>query len=493
MALILEQFAVNRRIGRFLFFSIVVLSSLMYLWGLNGLPLTDYDEATYAQVTRHTLESDDNLTLRRFGEPWFEKPPLYFWLAGAATAMLGTADKVYRLPSALLAILGVALIWLLVNKLSKNNLTATLASLVLLFYAFYYFNAREVRLDIPVITSVLAVITALVHGWSKPKYLIFIGPALAIGVLFKSVVALFAVPIVLIFSLIYKRFSWLVNLYLWLGGLIGLAIIIPWHWYQLSQWGENFWQGYLRHHILDRYVVGIDDYSRFFFWPHLKTMWFSAQPWTLAAIIAMLATAALLITKKIKPHQPLIYSSFISAVVLFTIISFSRTAIFTYLLPVIPFMVIFIASSAATIFMAVRSIFSRSLLILLIVISFGYSIALLSGKIDANIILNHFEYDKEQKEIGLIVAENPPANFYLLDWPRHESLRFYSNHELTVIDFPPEPGSILTGPWYLMVTNLQIPFFLNDNGSPKEKYSSIELKYNSGKIFLFYGEKELIF
>src|SRR5436309_2477419 len=42
------------------------------------------------------------------GQPWLEKPPLYYWLAGAAFSLLGETEAAARLPSVAAALLLVA-------------------------------------------------------------------------------------------------------------------------------------------------------------------------------------------------------------------------------------------------------------------------------------------------------------------------------------------------------------------------------------------------
>src|SRR3989339_1647500 len=154
-------FSTNKKVACLLFFGVLIIASFFYLWQLNKFPLTDYDEATYAQVTRDTLESGDILTLKRFDKNWFEKPPLYFWMAMASTSVFGTDEFAYRLPSAFMAILGIAVLWLLVKKITKDSLAATAAAIFLLVSSFYFISARQVRLDIPAITMIMASLTAL--------------------------------------------------------------------------------------------------------------------------------------------------------------------------------------------------------------------------------------------------------------------------------------------------------------------------------------------
>ena len=63
------------------------------------MPLLGPDEPRYARVAVEMLRSGDQVTPTLQGKPWLEKPPLYYWLAGAAFSVLGETETAARLPS----------------------------------------------------------------------------------------------------------------------------------------------------------------------------------------------------------------------------------------------------------------------------------------------------------------------------------------------------------------------------------------------------------
>ena len=80
--------------------------------GLGVLGLVGPDEPRYAAVARAMAEAHDWITPRLWGTPWFEKPVLYYWTAGAAMRVFGVSEFAARLPSALAALLAVlAVAW----------------------------------------------------------------------------------------------------------------------------------------------------------------------------------------------------------------------------------------------------------------------------------------------------------------------------------------------------------------------------------------------
>src|SRR3989344_7264862 len=263
------------KLALFLCGFVFCIAVITYLWNLNTLPFVDYDEATYAQVSDHTVDSGDLLTLRRYGEPWFEKPPLYFWMTGVTTRIFGRHEYAYRLPSVVMALLALVLLWLIVRRLSGDALRASLATLVLLSWPFYYLAARQVRLDIPVIAMLLATLAALVYGFRKQQWLIAGMPAVALGFMLKSFIALLALPILVIFSFVYGEWRWLRSRYLWYGFALALLIAVPWHGYEVQQGGSEFVSSYFGYHIFERAAGGIGQSAGFQLFAYVRQPWAS--------------------------------------------------------------------------------------------------------------------------------------------------------------------------------------------------------------------------
>lgn len=84
-----------------------------YFHNLGALGLVGPDEPRYAWIARDMAETGDWVTPRLYGQPWFEKPPLYYWSAALSFKLFGVSDVTARLPSALAALLAtLAMAWL---------------------------------------------------------------------------------------------------------------------------------------------------------------------------------------------------------------------------------------------------------------------------------------------------------------------------------------------------------------------------------------------
>ena len=87
---------------------------LVCLFGhLGAMGLVGPDEPRYAWIARAMAQTGDWVTPRVYGEPWFEKPILYYWAAAIGFRLHFPAEWAARLPSAFAALaVAVALGWL---------------------------------------------------------------------------------------------------------------------------------------------------------------------------------------------------------------------------------------------------------------------------------------------------------------------------------------------------------------------------------------------
>jgi 4-amino-4-deoxy-L-arabinose transferase-like glycosyltransferase len=81
----------------------LVLALLVFRLGV--VPLVGPDEPRYARVAVEMHRAGEWVTPTLQGRPWLEKPPLYYWLAGAAFSLLGETETAARLPSVFATVL----------------------------------------------------------------------------------------------------------------------------------------------------------------------------------------------------------------------------------------------------------------------------------------------------------------------------------------------------------------------------------------------------
>lgn len=77
---------------------IIAIGLFVALFQLGHLPFLDPDEPVYAETSREMLLTHDWLSPRIFGEFWYDKPPLYYWLVAMSFSVFGMGEFAARLP-----------------------------------------------------------------------------------------------------------------------------------------------------------------------------------------------------------------------------------------------------------------------------------------------------------------------------------------------------------------------------------------------------------
>ena len=72
---------------------------------LGAVPLLGPDEPRYTRVAVEMHRAGEWVRPTLQGEPWLEKTPLFYWLAGGAFSVLGETEAAARVPSVLAALL----------------------------------------------------------------------------------------------------------------------------------------------------------------------------------------------------------------------------------------------------------------------------------------------------------------------------------------------------------------------------------------------------
>ncbi len=91
--------------------AIVGLVCALYLADLTGMGIFSADEPRYADIGRAMSGGGDWVTPRLWGQPWFEKPALLYWMIAAGFRLGLGPDLAPRLPMALLSLAFLAFFW----------------------------------------------------------------------------------------------------------------------------------------------------------------------------------------------------------------------------------------------------------------------------------------------------------------------------------------------------------------------------------------------
>ena len=271
-----------------------------------------------------------------------------------------------------------------------------------------------------------------------------------------------------------------------------MIIVIPWHWYEYVQFGPSFFNDYFVHQAVGRYAEGISsNNSGFQLFEYGKLLFVFHEPWITLFLVTSVIAVIQWRRKKIS-LDPFFVSCVAITFAVYLFFGFGKTRILTYLLPLFPFVALVVAQGMTVLWHTANRII-RLLISAVVIGGAVYAFLLGSGIVHSMITGMYYFYSPDEKAIGTLVRKGtvPATTFYMFNWPTRESFRYYSGHEPVAIGYPPPANTVLQGPWFLFLTNVQIDYFLNKDGTVKSQFKHLELNYTSSYFYLLSGDQDL--
>ncbi len=268
-------------------------AALLLFAQLGALEASAPDEPRYLQISEEVraLENGPSglVLLRLNGEPYTQKPPLYYWLAAAAGAAEGhVSEHAGRLPSALAGVLTVWLTLALGARLLGGRAGFVGAALLLTTYEFARL-ARRVQLD-PLLAlfegHALAAFWRLDRGIGRRgANAALFHAALGLGVLTKGPVG-FLVPLLIVVAYLAweGRLRELLRAFPWWGPLLSIAPGVVWIAAASALAPPGFADEALRVNLIGRFFEGTAHDQAFFY--YLVQLPVDFLPWTLLLPVA---------------------------------------------------------------------------------------------------------------------------------------------------------------------------------------------------------------
>lgn len=334
----------NRKLLALAAAALLLFSGYILLYKLGNEPFQDYDEATYALITRAGIQQGEPTALSFLNEPFLRKPPLLFWMTTAGARVFHSAEFADRLPSALAGIAAVVLVALICLEAGTGGWTALAAGAILATTAAWMETARAVRFDTLVSFFDIAALYVGMRASRDSRWFLMVGIVLALAVLSKSVIALFGGIAVLIVLLYEKRFPHVLrDRYFWFGIGVFFLIAAPWHLYMTLAYGAAFWHSYLGTEVLQRASTNLfpggGNPTNAQYFDYLQN---TAAPWTEAFVLALLCTSFVLRSLPRKA-RPAFLAAAASALSVLAVMFDAKTKAYAYLAPLFPFAAVTVA------------------------------------------------------------------------------------------------------------------------------------------------------
>lgn len=212
-------------------------SFALFGWAARRPDFYNFDEGVYAEVAREMALTGRLMTPRCNGVPYFEKPPLVYWLSSASYRLFGYTTWAGRLPIVLLGAIGVmALYWLV--TLWQDETAARCASVCLATCFGYFIYARTLMMDVPLSALFIVAMAAFFTAWRRPRrrrpMLAITAVTLGLAVMVKGLLGLalpaLATALAAVFSDDLRAFLKTVAGSEWLGmATVFVAVAAPWH------------------------------------------------------------------------------------------------------------------------------------------------------------------------------------------------------------------------------------------------------------------------
>ncbi len=366
-----------KRAWSFLFLAIAAF----YLYGLGSVPLVGPDEPRYAQVAREMLARHDLITPTLGGLPWFEKPPLLYWMMMASYRVFGVNEFSARLGPAICALLTAVFIYWIArrgtgptpgspagqpgwggavregpedaqtsgNDLARYSALAFLSSLGVIAFA------RAASFDI-VVTMTLTGAFACFFVWHVryrarsgsdgikaspsaartslllPAFYLFIGLSLLAKGLIGIVIPFGVIAIYFLLRREWPTRKFVVSLF-W-GAPLALAVAAVWYGPMIARHGWTFIDQFIIQHHFARFATNKYHHPAPFYF-YLPVLALLALPWT-GQLLAEFNSARRWSWRGDSPLDRLRVFAIAWIVMPLIFFSFSGSKLTAYILPVMP-------------------------------------------------------------------------------------------------------------------------------------------------------------
>lgn len=267
--------------------ALIAFCGFLFFAGLQIIGLVGADEPRYAQIAREMLQRHEWVTPVLFGQPWLEKPPLYYWCAMLTyKATGGVSDWAARLPSSVLCTLMIFFIYVWARHFRKGMQLD--AALITAASAIVIGFGRGASTDMP-LTATFTIAMLSWWGWYESRnrgwlvaFYLFVG----LATLAKGPVAVFLATLI-IAGFAFLRRDWrLIWRTPWLPGIALYALVVlPWF-VAVQRANPEFFRVFLLEHNLARYTTDIYRHKQPF-WYYLPVVLIGLIPWVIFVIAAV--------------------------------------------------------------------------------------------------------------------------------------------------------------------------------------------------------------
>lgn len=266
---------------------LLFLSFLLYFVGNGGLPISDPVEGNYTETAKEMLASGDYLSPRIFGNYWYDKPILFYLELIASFRLFGITDFAARFAPAVGSTLGILLTYAFGRHLYGERAGWIAALLTATSVEFWYIG-HAVITDMTLFLTISLTLIAFYLGYQerKPRWYLLAFFSAGVATLDKGPLGL-CLPglIILVFLILERRLTALLNRYILLGFVIYAATISLWYLPMYQLHGADFLDTFFGVHNALRATVPEHPQNSVWYF-YLLVFFLGCLPWSLAGLPA---------------------------------------------------------------------------------------------------------------------------------------------------------------------------------------------------------------
>ncbi len=222
---------------------ISIFALVLFIPFTGASHLFDWDEINFAEAAREMIITGNYQSVQINFNPFWEKPPLFFWMQVVCMKLFGMNEFAARLPNALCGMLSLNVLFLY-TKRWYNEKTAIWALLIYLgsFTPFFYFKSGIIDpwFNLFIFLAWAQIYQAIRIHSTKTKYYFLAGTFLGLSLLTKGPVAVIIFGASMGVFFLFNKFSLFFNVKQ-LFALVMSALLLPALWF-LPDWIQNgFW------------------------------------------------------------------------------------------------------------------------------------------------------------------------------------------------------------------------------------------------------------
>ena len=295
-----------------------VIGALFYLSKLWQGDLRG-DSLFYAEIAREILKTKDFFTLHFAGSPYFNKPPLLFWLTALTYKVFGVNTFSAKIWSSLNAVLSGFALYFLARVLFDRK-TALLSAAILLLTRDFIKDNVAFRMD-----STLVLFTILYMLFLLKNRAALSGVSLGLALLTKGLAGFIPILIAVFSSIFLGRKFFRCTL---ISIPLGFLIFSPWFFVELKLYGDTFLRVFLMKESIGRVLGTSFSFSKGKIY-YLKNLVETYWPW-----LALLPISLYKIAKGEEKEQKALIFTWI--LVVGVSLLFPKPEYGRYLMPIYP-------------------------------------------------------------------------------------------------------------------------------------------------------------